>query len=173
MDLTNAIDGAVIAILILAAARGLARGVIREVFSIASLAAAVLAVRLFTDPFAAWLEAGTHGRIGAAAAPWLAGALLAVGSIAAVATAGRVLRRGARAAGLGFADRIAGGAVGAAEGALVVALLLLGTTWWVGADHPVLTASRSYRAFENLQALVSDRVAVPDVAAPPKRDGRG
>lgn len=165
MDLTGAIDGAVTAIVLIAAARGLARGLIREVFSIAALAAAVLAVRGFSTPFGAWLDEATQGQLGSATAPWVAGAALAIAAVAVVAIAGRVLRRGARAAGLGFADRLAGGAVGAAEGLLVVGLLLLGTTRWMGPDHPALAASRSVQAFEDLQALVVDREALPDVAA--------
>jgi membrane protein required for colicin V production len=168
VDPTRALDGAVAAILLLAAARGLARGLIREVFSIAALAAAVLAVRWFAAPAAAWLDAASEGRIGPAAAPWVAGALLAIGAIAVVAIAGRALRSGARAAGLGLADRLGGGAVGALEGALVAALLLIGAVSLLGPESEALRGSRSYRAFTDLQAFVAGAPAA-DVAAGPER----
>ena len=101
----------------------------------------------------------------------LAGAMLAVGTIAVVVLAGRVLRRGARWAGLGLADRAAGAVLGVAEGALVVGILLGIGAMLLGRDHPVLTSSLSFGALEQLERIAQGP-APPgpsdvDVAAPP------
>ena len=109
----------------------------------------------------------TSGEIGSGAAPWIAGAALAIASAAVIAIAGRFLRRGVRAMGLGWADRLGGTALGAAEGALVAALLVLGATWWFPHTHPVVTESRSVVAYQEVQAYVRDHAKnLPDVAAP-------
>jgi membrane protein required for colicin V production len=160
------LDVVVGAILGIAALRGLFLGLVREAFSIASLGAACITVRLFHEPVAGWLGAVSEGRIGPAVAPWLAGVLLAVLTIAIVVFAGRLLRRGVRWAGLGFADRAGGALLGAAEGALVAGILLVLAASLLGRTHPVLTESRSFAALEQLeQAAEARRV---DVAAPPR-----
>ena len=165
----SALDGLVVAILLLAIARGLFRGLIGEVFSIAALGGACLAVRYGTSPAAAWLQEATRGEIGPGAAPWITGALLAIATIGVVAMVGRLLKRGAKAVGLGWADRLGGGALGAAEGALVAGLMLMGAIWMVGRAHPTLAGSRSLEAFDQLQAAVQERAdSLPDVAAPPR-----
>ncbi len=152
--------------------RGFLRGLIREVFSIAALGSACIGVRYFTTPGALWLEEVTAGEIGPVAAPWIVGIVIACSAIGAVAITGRVVRRGARAAGLGWADRLGGGALGAAEGALVAALLLVGVIWVMGSGHPVLTESRSMEAFEQIQAAMeSPPGELPEVAASPRRSG--
>ena len=55
MDAISAVDVAALAILGLAVLRGLWIGLIREVFSLAGLAAAAVAVRFGTVPAADWL----------------------------------------------------------------------------------------------------------------------
>jgi len=87
--------------------------------------------------------------------------------LAVAALARRWGRRGAAAAGLTWADRLGGGALGAAEGALVAALLLLGAGWILGRSHPLLEESRSVAVLERLQTAVRDAEApLPPVAAP-------
>ncbi|MEE8581329.1 MAG: CvpA family protein [Myxococcota bacterium] len=161
------LDWVVLAILLLAALRGLFQGLIREVFSIAALGGACIAARLWTAPAADWLVDATGGGVAASAAPWLAGGLIALAALCAVVLAGRLLRRGAHAAGLGWADRLAGGALGTAEGALVAGFLLVGISWIVGHGHPILTESRSAMVFAQLQVAVQEQSErLPNVAAP-------
>jgi membrane protein required for colicin V production len=167
------LDAICLALLLLAALRGLWLGIVREAFSIVALLAALVAVRLWTAPVARWLEleAGSLG-VGPVAAPWLAGALLAAGTIVLVAVVGRVVRGGVRAAGLGLVDRLAGAGLGAAEGALAAGLLLFALVSAFGADHPALAGSRSLELFERAQRVAGMEGASPqarDVAAPPRR----
>lgn len=165
--MASALDGVVLAILLVAFVRGLFRGLIREAFSIGALAGACLAVRYGMEPLALWLQELTGGALGSATAPWISGVVLAVAAIALVSLLGRLLRRGSDAVGLGFVDRVGGGALGAAEGALVAALILVAATWIVGRDHPLLAQSKSLDAFEGLQVALEERGArLPDVAAP-------
>ncbi|MCG8591776.1 MAG: CvpA family protein [Proteobacteria bacterium] len=171
MDGFTPLDGAVGVVLLAAMARGLLRGLIREAVSLAALAGAVVVVRLWNRPVADWLLAKSDGAVGDAVAPWLAGFLLVVTTIAVAGFGARLLRRGARQAGLGLVDRLGGGALGAAEGALVAAVLLVGASWLVGPDHPSLSASRSYPAFQRLQTAVRENAPpLPQVASPPQRD---
>src|SRR5262249_42727264 len=112
------IDLFAFAILLVAALRGMALGLIREVFSFGALAAAVIAVRVWNAEFAHWLQRTSGGALPQYLVPWLSGALLVVAVIAAVGTFGYVMRQGARAAGLGFFDRLGGAVIGVAEGAI-------------------------------------------------------
>jgi membrane protein required for colicin V production len=163
------IDAVCLALLVVAGLRGLWIGLVREAFSLAALAAALVAVRLWLAPVARWLalEAGSLG-VGPVASRWLAGALLAAGTIALVAIAGRIVRGGVRAAGLGLADRLAGGGLGAAEGALAAGLLLLALAAALGADHPLLAGSRSLELLERAQRVAGAAPLTRDVAAPPR-----
>jgi membrane protein required for colicin V production len=157
-------------ILAIAVLRGFFLGLIREAFSIAAIGGACVAVKLFVRPVADWLQAASDGQIGALIAPWLAGAMLAVGTIAAIAIAGRLLRRGARLAGLGWADRAGGAVLGAAEGALAAAILLLIATSLLGRGHSALAQTHSLAAFEQLEQIVQGQgPRGVDVAAPPRR----
>lgn len=139
----------------LGALRGLWIGLVREVFSVAALGSAVVVAVLFTGPASGWL-AGRTG-LGDWAADVVAGLALVLGTVAGVAGVGRFVRRGVRAAGLALADRLAGGCLGAAEGALAAALLLLVAIVVVGRDHPLLADSLSLSAFEGLEELVGWR----------------
>jgi len=164
------LDGAVLAILIVAVLRGAWKGLIGEGFSIAVLAGTFIAVRLFNPTVASWLVEVTNGQIGSMAAPWIAGAGIVAGTAAIIGVLGRSIRRGARAVGLGWADRLGGSVLGAAEGALVAGLLVVASTWVAG-DHPIVTESHSLEALEMAQAYVSEnRDRLPDVAAGSKGD---
>jgi uncharacterized membrane protein required for colicin V production len=155
-------------ILGLALLRGLAIGAIREAFSLASVAAAVVMVRLFTTPIAAWLLEVTELDLGSLGARIAGGGLVAVATMATMAGIGRMLRRGARVMGLGIVDRLAGGALGAAEGVLVSAILLLALSAVLGANHPTLARSRSLAALGALErTALPDDPAEEQVASPP------
>jgi membrane protein required for colicin V production len=164
------LDGVVLAILLMAVTRGFFIGLIRESFSIAALGGACVVVSYGRVPAALWLQRVSNGEVGAGASTWIAAAVLAIGTIVVVGTAGRWLRRGARAVGLGWADRLGGGALGAAEGALVVALLIVAASWLVGRDHPAIAQSRTIETYEELQSLAQNVPStLPDVAAQPKQ----
>lgn len=161
------LDGLIIAVLLAATGRGVWNGLIREGFSLASLGAAVLVTRFFAADAGAWLTGVTNGQIGEGAAPWIAGAVLCIATIGLVGTAGNLLRRGARFAGLGMADRVGGAALGAAEGVIVAMVIVLAATWTVGRSHPVVEKSRSLAAYDTVRAFVETRAdELPDVASP-------
>lgn len=168
MDGLSTLDTVVLAILGIAIVRGLWIGLVREGFSIAALGGALLAVRYAAPPVAAWIERASDGELGETAPVWIAGAAIGIGTVALLGAVGRVMRRGVRAVGLGWADRIGGGFVGAAEGALVCAVILVGTTWAVGPDSPLVERARSIEVLDGLQRYLADhRDELPPVAAPP------
>jgi uncharacterized membrane protein required for colicin V production len=163
-----AIDWVCLGVLSVASLRGLLIGAIREAFSLASLGAAVLAVRLWLAPASDWVlwqlpELGSWG------ARLVGGAGLATVTLLVVAGIGRVLRRGMRALGLGMADRLAGGVLGVGEGALVASLLVVALLTLLGPQHPVVAGSRSLAFFEGMERLASDPPTTGDVAAAPLR----
>ncbi len=145
-------DLVAVAILGLAALRGIWLGLVREVFSLVSLAAACVAVRFFAGRGGVWLMQDAGLEADPRVATVLAGIGIAVGVLVAGSLIGRLVRSGARAVGLAWLDRGAGGVLGAAEGALVVALALILASVALGPDHPYLEASRAYDAMERLQA---------------------
>jgi len=163
-------------VLVLAVLRGLARGLLRETFSIAALAVAIVAVRLFYGDVATWLIQITEGKIGEMAAPWVAGAAIAIGTIGVTAVIGRFLRRGAKVVGLGWADRAGGAVLGTAEGLLVAGILIGLIGYVAGRNHPSIAHSRSLEAFEELEKMARDGrfpeidFALPTVAAPPPEE---
>lgn len=162
----TSLDGVVLAILIVAVARGIFIGLVRESFSIAALAAAVIAIRYGTDPAAAWLQSFSGSTLSPQIALWASGAVIAVITVIGVAMIGRVIRKGLQMAGLSWADRVGGAAIGASEGLIVVMLLLLGATWAFGRDHPVIAQSRSLEAYDKVRAYLSENESLPKVATP-------
>jgi len=161
------IDMVALAVLLIAALRGMSLGLIREVFSLGALAAAVIAVRVWNEPFAHWFQRVSglpHYLV-----PWLAGALLAAGVVTAVAMFGRLIRQGVRGVGLGFFDRLGGAALGVAEGALAAGVLLVMIGGVLGRGHSLVANSRSFALLERAERLTAAREAPrPDVAAPPR-----
>jgi len=162
-----AIDVLALGILTLAAARGLLIGMIREAFSLLALGGAVIAVRLFTDPLATWLRTEAHVTWGDFTVRVAAGVLLVIGVVGAVVITGKIVKRGVRAAGLGWADRLGGGLLGAAEGLLVVGLILAGAVAAIGRDHAALADSRTLSFFDEARAVANRDAPHTDVAAPP------
>jgi membrane protein required for colicin V production len=160
-----AFDVLAVAILSLAALRGLLIGMIREAFSLIALGGAIVTVRLFTDPLAAWLRAEAHVAWGDLTLRVAAGALLVVSTVGAVIITGKIVKRGVRAAGLGWADRLGGGLLGTAEGLLVVGLILAGAVAAVGRDHGIVAHSRTLAFFDEARGVAQG--SPPHVAAPP------
>lgn len=160
-------DLIVAVILGLATLRGFFLGLSREASSIASLVAACLAVRFGSAPLGVWLEQQAEGSLTPVLAQVAAGALLAICVLIAGTLIGRVLRTGARAVGLAWLDRASGGVLGAAEGALVVAVLLAVVAAVAGRTHPFLAESRTFAVLEEVEAVALGVPEPPSVAAPP------
>ncbi len=162
----SGLDAAAVAVLALAIVRGAVIGAIREAFSLGAVAVAVIVARVGTAPASAWLAESAPLELAPWAATVLAAAALAIGSLIAVGLLGRALRAGVRAAGLGFFDRLAGGALGAVEGALVLAVGVALAAAALGPDHGALRDTETLAAYEAAMDWAgSDRLE--DVAAPP------
>ena len=87
-----------------------------------------------------------------------------------IGLAAKLLRRGAEAVGLAWADRFGGGVLGAAEGALVAGLVIFGAMWLLGEDHAMLEQSRSIEVYDQAREFVQRELPeLPDVASPPPR----
>lgn len=165
----ESVDIVVATIIGIACLRGFFLGLIREAFSLGSLGAAYMVVRAFVGPVAAWIGEISEGRINPALEPWAAGALLVLVTIGAVTTIGRIVRRGARAVGLGFVDRVGGALLGATEGVLVVVMLIMLVGDRIGRDHPAIAGSRTLAALEQMELLAREAPpAEVDVASPPR-----
>ena len=144
------VDVIALSVLVIAILRGLWIGLVREVFSIAALAAAVLAFRALREPVAAMIAERT---------PWdpliataAAGGVVVIGALVFVTLVGVIVRRVVGAAGLGTIDRIGGAVLGAGEGTLVVGLALLAVTEILGPKDPLVAAgSRALAVFERVQ----------------------
>jgi len=164
------LDVVVVCILALGAARGLAIGLVREAFSFAGVGGAVFAVWQFGDAAGALLAPHVAGSLPPAAVHALAVGGLGFGTLLAVTVVGRVVRRSIQFAGLGLVDRIAGGCLGAVEGALVAAVLVGAATLALAPGHPWLAGSEAATLFERVRTGFSPEGASPrDAAAPVRR----
>jgi uncharacterized membrane protein required for colicin V production len=161
------LDGAILLVLCIAMVRGVFIGLIRESFSIGALCAAIIVARMATGPVSTWVAGISGGEVGGLGT-WLTGSVIAIGTVAIVAKLGKILRRGARIVGLGWADRLGGAALGAAEGMVVGLALVLGATIVLGSEHPSVETSRSLEAYEVVRAYVQEpgEETLPSVAAP-------
>lgn len=158
------LDGIVGSVLVAALARGLYIGLVREGFSMAALAAAVIVTRATVMPASQWLVEATGGQIGTVAAPWIAGGVISLATVTAVGLLGRIMRRGLQLAGLSWADRMGGAALGLAEGGLVAVIVVLSAIWLVGRDHPGVASSRSLAVYDQVQKVVVERAdELPEV----------
>lgn len=168
------LDGTVLFVLLVAIARGGYIGMIRESFSIAAVGASCIALRFGNEHASGALVNVSGGEIGAGVAPFITGAVILFSTIALIGILGRQLKRGARAVGLGWADRVAGSALGMAEGALIATLVVMGATLVFGPEHSSIENSRSVEAVNVLQEYVltnygDELEKIPDVAAPFQR----
>ena len=171
----STLDSVVLAVLAIAIIRGLWIGLIREGFSVAALGGGLLAIRYGTPPAGRFIEEAARGDLGPTVSMWIAAVVIGIGVVFIVGAAGKMLRKGAHAVGLGWADRLAGGVIGFAEGALAAGVILVVTTWAAGADSPLIEKSKSIEVLEGLQGYLAEhRDELPAVASPgewlPKRD---
>lgn len=141
------IDVVALVVLGLATLRGLWIGVVREAFSLAALAAAVFAFRALREPVAEEIAMRTQWDPLIATAA--GGGVVVIAAIVFVTIVGAIVRRLVASAGLSFVDRIGGGAVGFAEGALLVGLALFGATEILGPKDPLLSGSRAVALFQS------------------------
>jgi uncharacterized membrane protein required for colicin V production len=161
------LDGIVLVILLLGITRGIFIGMVRETFSMAGLAAAVLAARYGIPTVSGAIEGISQGAIGPGLAPWLAGTLLAIGAVSTATLISRLVQRGIRAAGLTWLDRTGGAALGAVEGLLVGLLVVLGATFVIGREHPSIDGSRSLALYDTAQNYWGEKAEdLPSIAAP-------
>lgn len=163
------LDRIALGIVAIATLRGLWIGLLREAFSIGALAAAFVAVKLWTEPAAAWLveHAPFLSSLSERQSHVVSGALVGVLAAFVVVAVGGFVRKRVHATPLGWLDRLFGGALGSAEGALVVSVLLVGVVAFVGPDHEVLAGSQSVELLSRARVFADD---LPDVAAPPPED---
>lgn len=164
------IDRVALGLVAIALLRGLWIGLLREAFSVAAIAAAFIAVRLWTDPTALWLleQMPFDVTFSERSARLAGGALVAIGALFVVVAIGGFVRKRVHQTGLGLLDRLFGGALGAAEGALLAGIALIGFIALVGPQHEVLRGSRGIELLAEARALAGE--ALPDVAAPPPRE---
>jgi len=166
-DSLTILDGIVLVILLIGLTRGIFIGLVRESFSMAALGAAILAARYGTQGFSTALEELSRGTIGPSLAPWLAGAILGIGTVVIMTLIGRAVQSGVRAAGLTWLDRTGGAALGAAEGVLISLLVVLAATFVVGRQHPVVDGSRSLALYDAARDYLGEKAdKLPNVAAP-------
>jgi membrane protein required for colicin V production len=141
------IDIVAVTVLVVAVLRGIWIGIVREAFSLAALAAAVLAFRALRAPVAAEIAARTQWEPLIATAA--AGGAVVVAALVFVTLVGAIVRRLVGVAGLSGIDRVGGAALGAAEGVLVIALALFAVVEVLGPKDPLLTGSRAIAIFES------------------------
>lgn len=159
------IDLVALGIVALALLRGAWIGLIREGLSLATVAVATIVTRLYASSVSVWITERTAGELTGRTALWIGGVLLVVATIVVLALVGRLLRRGAEAAGLGWADRLGGSALGAAEGAIVASILVVIALWLVGPDHAATRHAKSVELVERLRGW-READPAPSVAAP-------
>jgi len=161
------IDMAVLVVVLFAIARGVWIGLIREGLSLAAIGLCTIVARLFVNPLSVQLSELTGSEITGKTAVWIAGVLLVMATILVCGVIARLIKRGAQFAGLGWADRVGGGALGLAEGSIVAAVIVLITLWLVGPDHEAMKDARSVELVEELQSA-RERGDLPSVASPGK-----
>jgi len=161
------IDIIALTVIAIAIARGIWIGLIREGLSLVAIGLCTIVTRLFVDPLSTQLSQLTGGDISGKAALWIAGALLVMATVLVCGVAARLMKRGAQFAGLGWADRVGGGALGFAEGSIVAVVIVLIALWLVSPDHEALKGARSVELVEELQSA-REGGELPSVASPGK-----
>ncbi|HIF91609.1 MAG TPA: CvpA family protein [Myxococcales bacterium] len=159
------LDMIVLTVLFIAVLRGILIGLIREGSSLAAIGIATIVTRLLVDPFAIRIADWTGGEITGKTGVWIAGVLLVVATILILGFSARLIRRGAEAAGLGWADRLGGGALGAAEGAIVAAVIVTIALWLVGPNHATTDGARSIELVREFQSM-REMGELPEVGSP-------
>ncbi len=159
------LDLVALAVVMLAIGRGIYIGLVREGLSLVAIGLCTIVTRLGVVPLAERMTTLTGGDLTGKTALWISGVLLVMATILACGLAARVIRKGIRFAGLGWADRVGGGALGFAEGTIVAAILVLIALWLVGPDHATTAGARSVELVEQFQSA-REIGELPPVAAP-------
>ena len=122
------VDWVIVAILLISALGAARRGIFVETFSLAGIVVGIGVASWNYTRLVPWFETWVRSQALAAAAAFLAIALLVM---AAAGLLGRVIRWSARTIGLGWADRLLGAAFGVVKGAVLVTLgvMLLAAFW--------------------------------------------
>ncbi|MEM9176284.1 MAG: CvpA family protein [Myxococcota bacterium] len=162
------IDMVAATVVFAAMVRGLWIGLVREGLSLAAIGLCTIVTRLLLDPAARQLTEATGGEIVGKTATWIAGVLLVMATILACGLFARVMRKGVEFAGLGWADRVGGGALGLAEGTLVAAVLVMIAVWLVGPEHPTTDGARSVAIVDEWRSTHLEDLEgeLPSVASP-------
>lgn len=159
----------------LACLRGLWIGLIREGLSLATVGIATVLTRLYLEPVAGWVAEKTGGELTGRTGLWIAGVLIVLATIVVLGLVGRLVRRSAELAGLGWADRMGGGALGMAEGGVVASIVVVIALWLVGPNHASTRDARSVALVEGIRAFretgtsesaTHERGNLPGVASP-------
>lgn len=116
------VDWIIVVILVLAVASGLSQGFFRAVCALGGLFLGLLLAAWNYDWVSAWMRPLVRVEPIANAIAFL---LIAVVVMAVAGIVGKVLSRTFHHMGLGFLDRLAGGAFGLLQGALMVTLIIL------------------------------------------------
>ena len=155
------IDLAIIALIALSGMFGLWRGIVKEVFSIASLILAIVAVRLFSGLAALRLESiidNGAARLAIASAILFISVMIVGGGLIAL------LQKLLTFTGLGLFDRLLGGVFGLARGVLVLMVFIYFAEPFVGTRQfwvESLSIARAQEvmavAAEHLQPVAASR----------------
>ncbi|MEO0437212.1 MAG: CvpA family protein [Pseudomonadota bacterium] len=121
LDAFTGLDWAIVVVLGVSALVSLWRGFLREAMSLAGWVLAFVAGNLFALHLAEYFADFIANRTGRYVVAW---SLIFVAVLALSYTLGRLLRKAAKASGLGFADRLMGTVFGALRGALIVMALV-------------------------------------------------
>ena len=162
------IDMVAATVVFAAMVRGIWIGLVREGLSLAAIGLCTIVTRLFLDPVAIRLTEWTSGELVGKTATWIAGVLLVMATILACGIVGRLMKKGVQFAGLGWADRAGGGALGLAEGTLLAAVIVMIAVWLVGPDHPTTSGARSVAIVDEWRSAYLGELEgeLPKVASP-------
>jgi membrane protein required for colicin V production len=119
MQTLTPLDWAILAVLVISVVTAFMHGFLVEVCALAGLVAGIILAGHYYLQIVPWVQHFVHQEAAAATIAFL---FVAFGVMLAAAILGRMLRWILRSLGLGWADRIAGGAFGLLKGYIVVAL---------------------------------------------------
>jgi membrane protein required for colicin V production len=125
------VDWLIVGVVLLSVVLAASQGLIYEVFSLGGVVLGYLLAAWWYKPLAAWYMQYVKSEWTANAAGFLT-IFIAVVLLAGIA--GRIVRSGAKAAGLRWFDRVLGGVFGLVRGALLVTVFLLAVASWAPAS---------------------------------------
>jgi len=116
------IDWTIVVVLVISAIAAFFRGLIRSLFSVAGLIVGIFVASWYYAAVAAWLVRWVP-QVGIA--ELIAFILIVVATIVLFSLAGRIIQGATSAIGLGFMDRLGGGAFGLFRGGLIVTAIIM------------------------------------------------